>query len=136
MAQTILMRRGTGSISGGNGTATLFTQSGGLATRVIFNNIAFYTTNTNTSFYLYVYVTPSGSAPYVIGQLQVTASGAQFSAVNDNNNPIGTAAGVGFTNTKTKYTINITSGVTYPATATGESVVQRDCARSSDCTTT
>jgi hypothetical protein len=41
MAQTVATQRGTGSASN-NTITTLFTQSGGNATRVIFNQLAFY----------------------------------------------------------------------------------------------
>jgi len=46
MAQTIATQRGTGSGSQ-SGSATLFTQSGGNATRVIFNQFAAYAANSN-----------------------------------------------------------------------------------------
>jgi hypothetical protein len=42
MAQTVATVRGSGSLPSGGGTATLFTQSGGSSTRVIFNQLAFY----------------------------------------------------------------------------------------------
>jgi hypothetical protein len=41
MAQTVALQRGTGTV-GVNGSATLFTQSGGISTRVILNQLAFY----------------------------------------------------------------------------------------------
>jgi hypothetical protein len=46
MAQTVATQRGTGSGSQ-SGSATLFTQSGGNATRVIFNQFAAYAANSN-----------------------------------------------------------------------------------------
>jgi hypothetical protein len=45
MAQTVSTVRGSGSLGSGGGTATLFTQSGGSSTRVIFNQLAFYSQN-------------------------------------------------------------------------------------------
>jgi hypothetical protein len=44
MAQTVALQRGTGTV-GVNGSATLFTQSGGISTRVILNQLAFYATS-------------------------------------------------------------------------------------------
>jgi hypothetical protein len=43
MAQTVALQRGTGTLSTtGTTSVTLFTQSGGLATRVIFNQLTWY----------------------------------------------------------------------------------------------
>jgi hypothetical protein len=65
MAQTIAMQRGTSTVAS-NATTTLWTQSGGTATRVIFNGMAFKNSNTNVFSYYFIYVVPSGGAPYVI----------------------------------------------------------------------
>lgn len=49
MPQTVAMQRGTGSITN-NQFVTLFTQSGGLATRVILNQLTWYFGNGNLDY--------------------------------------------------------------------------------------
>jgi hypothetical protein len=79
MAQTIAMQRGTGTLSAsGNTSATLFLQSGGTATRVICNGIAWYS-NSGYSF-MHLFVVPSGGAPYIVGRFFQYASDGQFVA--------------------------------------------------------
>ena len=91
MAQTIAMQRGTGSIAGGSSvTTTLFTQSGGTATRVIFNGLAWYS-NSNASMAMSLYVSPSGGAPYLIGYWKQFAQSSQF--VPSLNGPFGLVTG-------------------------------------------
>ena len=54
MAQTVATIRGSGSLPSGGGAATLFTQSGGSSTRVIFNQLAFYSSNSQYADYTYL----------------------------------------------------------------------------------
>lgn len=65
MAQTIAMQRGTSTVAH-TAQTTLFTQSGGLATRVIFNGLAGHNP-AQTSSQVVISVQPSGGAPYVLG---------------------------------------------------------------------
>jgi hypothetical protein len=69
MAQTVALQRGTGSLGAPASTlsATLFTQSGGISTRVIFNQLAFYSTYTtlNSPSILLVHVSSNGSSNLV-----------------------------------------------------------------------
>jgi len=66
MAQTIATQRGTGSLY--NGIATLFTQSGGNATRVIFNQLAFYSnSSTMSSAIISIIHTVSNGSTNIIG---------------------------------------------------------------------
>lgn len=77
MAQTIAMQRGSGTLSAsGNTSATLFLQSGGTATRVIINGIAWYSAGGYS--FMHLIVVPSGGAPYIIGRFFQYASDGQF----------------------------------------------------------
>lgn len=89
MAQTVLMRRGTGTFSAGSSSATLFTQSGGLGTRVIFGGFTFYGTNTNNNTYITISVSASGGPIYPVGYIFNTALGAALLPVMDFK-PVGT----------------------------------------------
>jgi hypothetical protein len=77
MAQTVALQRGTTSVTANNtSSVTLFTQSGGTATRVIVNslNITFSPQpNTGTQYVLLV-VTPSGGQSAVIGLLRTSSA--------------------------------------------------------------
>ncbi|NDG29902.1 hypothetical protein EB118_07370 [bacterium] len=75
MAQTIALQRGYTSTAASGGNVTLFTQSGGIATRVIVNNLsvcvspsAYYT---NYVPGILVNVAQSGGGSYVIGHAKV-----------------------------------------------------------------
>lgn len=80
MAQTIALQRGTGTINA-NGTTdlTLFTQSGGTATRVIVNQFTFYTQSTTTSRAITWYIGHSSSggyrSPLLSGYVNTTNAG-------------------------------------------------------------
>jgi hypothetical protein len=63
MAQTIAMQRGTTTITAnGTGPTTLFTQSGGTATRVIINGIAGYSGGSSSYWCMMLSVTNSGTS--------------------------------------------------------------------------
>jgi len=80
MAQTIAMQRGSGSISVGTSSVlvTLFTQSGGTATRVVFNGFSYACSNTNSNVAVLLRVDQSGGGKYVLGKQQMTAAAATF----------------------------------------------------------
>jgi hypothetical protein len=72
MAQTIALQRGTTTVtSNGTTSATLFTQSGGTATRVIPNAIGIYFSATpNFNYVIFgVYVAISGGQTLLVGYL-------------------------------------------------------------------
>ncbi len=83
MAQTIAMYRGTGSLASGTTNTTLFTQSGGSATRVISNSVVFYVNAINQNLYASVTVTPSTGVAYVVGHGLWTAAGVQFTIADN-----------------------------------------------------
>jgi hypothetical protein len=84
MAQTIAMQRGTGSLSAsGNTSATLFLQSGGSATRVIVNGIAWYSAGSN-SMYMSLYVDSSGGPGYIVGRFYQYSQSGQFTVSPSN----------------------------------------------------
>jgi len=63
MAQTIAMQRGTTTITAnGTGPTTLFTQSGGTATRVIINGISGYAAGTTNYWCMMLSITNSGTS--------------------------------------------------------------------------
>lgn len=65
MAQTIALQRGSTSITWNGTTAyTLFTQSGGTATRVIIGGVSAYSTN-NGSINMAMFVKQSGTSNYL-----------------------------------------------------------------------
>jgi len=82
MPQTIAMQRGTSTVASANAT-TLWTQSGGTATRVIFNGMGFRLANTGSNSYIDIVVVPSGGAPYVIAKLESDRTSWQFQAANN-----------------------------------------------------
>ena len=117
MAQTVATQRGTGSSASYLGSATLFTQSGGNATRVIFNQFA-ATTSAGSVSYVYFtlnHIVSNGSSN-VIGWYQ-SSSGSTFNSLqlcpNPNaSNPTSTAQ---FSGT-TSYSNN---GILYGTSAAG-----------------
>lgn len=77
MAQTVALQRGTTTVSGNNGSATLFTQSGGTATRVILNNLSFYSaTPCYSGMYITLGLVQSGGQSSIIGQIRDAQTGA------------------------------------------------------------
>jgi len=86
MAQTVALQRGSGTLSGnGTSAATLFTQSTGLATRVIFNQLTWYL-NSSTN---------SGGMRAI---LVLNSSGGQGSVIGLYNAASSSMWGGGFTN--------------------------------------
>jgi hypothetical protein len=70
MAQTVALQRGTTTVNGNNGTVTLFTQSGGNATRVIVNQLGFYaSTASRYGLNIGVYLASSGGQTTFLGRL-------------------------------------------------------------------
>lgn len=121
MAQTIAMQRGTGTLSAsGNTSATLFLQSGGSATRVIVNGIAFFTNSgTGNPMYMSLYVDSSGGPGYIVGKYyQYTASG-QFT-VSPSNGMGTVGSGPGFGDCSTQ--LYNGSSTTWPAFASPSNV--------------
>lgn len=91
MPQTIALQRGTTSVtSDSSSVVTLFTQSGGTATRVIVNNLGVYfTTLPNSgSVSMLLYISQSGGQDMVIGQLSTSdrTRSYQFLAGSSTNN--------------------------------------------------
>jgi len=73
MAQTIAMQRGTTTVTPDDATSvTLFTQSGGTATRVILNQLGFYFSSTPASGTVHAVVlhTVSGGQTFMLGILR------------------------------------------------------------------
>jgi|Laugrespbdmm15dd_1035085.scaffolds.fasta_scaffold01150_4 hypothetical protein len=116
MPQTIAMHRGVGAVSvGSTGVpVTLFTQSGGIATRVIFNNFAFYCSNTNSNINMVMRVDQSGGGILILTRMQVTGSGGNIPSMGTNGayQPVG---GSSVSGSKIRYQINNNSA-TYPGT--------------------
>lgn len=78
MPQTIAMQRGTGTLpASGNTSATLFTQSGGSATRVITNGITFFASGGYS--FMHLIVVPLGGSGYIIGRYFAYVASGQFS---------------------------------------------------------
>jgi hypothetical protein len=94
MAQTVALQRGTGTV-GVNGSATLFTQSGGISTRVILNQLAFYASGGNwlTPTMTLVHVVSNGSTN-VIGWWKPNslAGAGQFSPNPNGGGPTQTSS--------------------------------------------
>jgi hypothetical protein len=88
MAQTIAMQRGTGTTSG-SASATLFTQSGGLATRVIVNGIILKVASTGTQYWTTINVVSSGAGSIMIAAASWYSAGNQFT-------PLSTMANVAY----------------------------------------
>lgn len=81
MAQTVALQRGTTSVSANNtSSVTLFTQSGGTATRVILNslNMTFSPNPNSGNVNVILIVTPSGGQSVVLG---IIRSGSQNVAI-------------------------------------------------------
>ena len=79
MAQTIAIQRGTQTLVS-NTRTTLFTQSGGTATRVIFNQITFASANSVDMYYPAVcLIHASSSGPTNVIGLMKAASGSIYS---------------------------------------------------------
>jgi hypothetical protein len=78
MAQTIALQRGTTTVTG-NGTTevTLFTQSGGTATRVILNQLGASISEVPSNAYMTLIHQVSGGHTFVLGILKYPASGAR-----------------------------------------------------------
>jgi hypothetical protein len=87
MAQTIALQRGTGTVGGTNNSSTLFTQSGGISTRVIFNQLALYNPyGSNWSYpgaYL-VHNVSNGSSNIIAWAINSGGGGFQF-YINSNS---------------------------------------------------
>ena len=67
MAQTVALQRGTTTVTGnGSSFADLFTQSSGIATRVILNGVACYASSTDTRLYACLLVKSAGSSTNVL----------------------------------------------------------------------
>jgi hypothetical protein len=88
MAQTIAMQRGTGTTSG-SASATLFTQSGGLATRVIVNGIALKVASTGTQYWTSINLISSGGGSMLLATAAWYSAGNQFT-------PLSTMANVAY----------------------------------------
>lgn len=78
MAQTIAMVRGSGSLASGSADATLYTQSGGNATRVIFNGLSMKTSSGGTQWYTTICLISAGGSSSVLGWGRWYAGAAQF----------------------------------------------------------
>ena len=76
MAQTIALQRGTTTVStSGSASATLFTQSGGTATRVIKNQLGLYFSPTidQNGVYIAVFHNVSGGQSFLLGHFYRSA---------------------------------------------------------------
>ena len=81
------MQRGTGTwAAGGNITATLFTQSGGTATRVIVNSVVLKATNDSSIWQSSVIIATSGGGSQLIGWGQWYGNSGQFVPLDHNAN--------------------------------------------------
>jgi hypothetical protein len=78
MAQTVALQRGTTSVTAnGTSSVTLFTQSGGTATRVIVNSLGMTFSpdpNTGQAVVVTLTVTPSGGQTLILGYLRSTSN--------------------------------------------------------------
>jgi hypothetical protein len=83
MTQTVATQRGTTSMTSG-GSSTLFTQSGGLNTRVIFNMMTFFLDGSGSAVAITITHTSSAGGSGVIGYLYAnsTKNGCFFPANN------------------------------------------------------
>ena len=101
MAQTIAIQRGTTTVSAnGNTTVTLFTQSGGTATRVILNQLLVYFSSGPPGVQnngMNLYLTSSSGYSSVIGSMKFGSTTSQwafqFPAGAPNSGFNGTSAG-------------------------------------------
>ena len=80
MAQTIALQRGTASVSGDGTTfVTLFTQSGGTATRVIVNQLTMsFSAQLSSNNAACLYLTSSGGQSSVLGVMSRSDTGSQY----------------------------------------------------------
>lgn len=86
MAQTVAVQRGTGTATS-NTNVTLFTQSGGLSTRVILNQLTLYTSGTDMYYPKcnIVHLSSNGAAS-IIGYMRLGVNGIySFSFLGANN---------------------------------------------------
>jgi len=124
MPQTIAMIRGTTSCANGS-SVTLFTQSGGTATRVILNWVAFYNTGTNSysspNCVLY-HTSSAGGAGVVAGWANNSSNyGGQISGgipsvtSNSSNSVFGNVAGNYPALLQAMRVNNISAGTTFAA---------------------
>lgn len=102
MAQTIAIQRGASSVSN-NTITTLFTQSGGTATRVIANMLTFYANTSGNGCNATLIHTSSGGGSHIVGYLGGSSGLVQTAiAVNGMSNAaswIGNASGIAYGNT-------------------------------------
>jgi len=101
MAQTVALQRGSTTVtSDGTSTVTLFTQSGGTATRVIVNNLAItFSSSINTGQVMSIvfYLTQTGSQTVMLGLIRRTSNGNrsfQFTPGVSTNSPFGNASSI------------------------------------------
>jgi hypothetical protein len=91
MAQTIALQRGTTTLTAnGTDSVTLFTQSGGTATRVILNQLGASLSNVPNNAYMTLIHQVSGGQTFVLGILKYGSSGArsfQFAPGASSANP-------------------------------------------------
>lgn len=111
MTQTVALQRGSTSFSGGGTLTTLFTLSGGTATRVILNSFVIRVTNSSAAWYGGNFVllwSPSGGTPMPIGAAVNNYGGisAQGLAMLPNSLPVTT-----FNNSSNSFGYNVP---TYP----------------------
>jgi hypothetical protein len=113
MAQTIATQRGTGSGSQ-SGSATLFTQSGGNATRVIFNQFAAYAANsnyTNSVTFTMNHVVSNGSTN-IIGWFKMGGVASSSFQLFPNPNSTGPIEAVPVINSNGSiYSTNVNGGI-------------------------
>lgn len=89
MAQTIATQRGTGTATQ-NTNVTLFTQSGGLSTRVILNQLTLYATSSDWQYpQLQIVHLSSNGASSVIGYMRLGGTGAYSMSMMAANNALG-----------------------------------------------
>ena len=76
MAQTIALQRGTTSVTlDGTTKYTMFTQSGGTATRVIINGVAMYSGNARSGLAMIIGVQKSGGGFFTIAYKMISNNG-------------------------------------------------------------
>jgi hypothetical protein len=113
MPQTIATVRGTGSGSN-TGSATLFTQSGGNATRVIFNQFAAYSSNANAHSDLNFtmnHVVSNGSSN-IIGWYKGLGNGSSSFQLFPNPNSTGPGQTVPYINSvNSAFSSNVNGGI-------------------------
>jgi hypothetical protein len=90
MPQTVALQRGTSSITlDGTTKYTMFTQSGGIATRVIINAVSFYADSVRSGMMGGIFVNKSGGGTFTIALLimsnNVSQANLDFRPGNMNN---------------------------------------------------